>query len=101
MVTGVYEHVTPQNNNHSVPTHPSRAPTTDTDSTIQQLINALGSINKSPNKAPRIQKALTTTMPTFDGKNEKFELFEDLFNTNLTAYPNIKDSEKKTTSTPC
>ena len=33
-------------------------------------------------------------MPTFDGKNEKFELFEDLFNTHLTAYPNIKENEK-------
>ena len=33
-------------------------------------------------------------MPTFDGKSEKFELFEDLFNTSLKVYPQITEAEK-------
>ena len=33
-------------------------------------------------------------MPTFDGKSEKYELFEDLFQTSLKVYPNITESEK-------
>ena len=43
---------------------------------------------------PRLPKALSMTMPTFDGKTEKFELFEDLFQTSLEVYPNITESEK-------
>ena len=33
-------------------------------------------------------------MPTFDGKTEKFELFEDLFRTSLKVHPQITEQEK-------
>ena len=52
---------------------------------LQQLANNNNSAN-FPNNINRISKlpeSLTTTMPTFDGKSEKFELLEDLFPTSL------------------
>ena len=52
---------------------------------LQQLATNSNSANFN-NKISRISKlpkSLTTTMPTFDGKSEKFELFEDLFQTSL------------------
>ena len=33
-------------------------------------------------------------MPTFDGKSEKFELFEDLFQTSLKIYNQVTEEEK-------
>ena len=35
-----------------------------------------------------------TTMPTFDGKSEKFELFEDLFQTSLKIHKQLKEEDK-------
>ena len=39
--------------------------------------------NNNNNRISKLPKSLTTTIPTFDGKSEKFELFEDLFQTSL------------------
>ena len=39
-------------------------------------------------------KSLTTTMPTFDGKSEKFELFEDLFQTSLKIHSQLTEEDK-------
>ena len=52
---------------------------------LQQLANNNNSANfhKKINRISKLPKSLTTTMPTFDGKTEKFELFEDLFQTSL------------------
>ena len=48
---------------------------------LQQLANKNNSANfhNNINRISKLPKSLTTTMPTFDGKSEKFELFEDLF----------------------
>ena len=35
-----------------------------------------------------------TTMPTFDGKSKKFELFEDLFQTSLKVHNQLADGDK-------
>ena len=43
---------------------------------------------------PRPPKALSTTMPTFNGRNDKVEHFEDLFMTSLKVYPNISEEEQ-------
>ena len=43
---------------------------------------------------PRLPKALLTTMPTFNGRNDEFEHFEDLFMTSLKVYPNISEEEQ-------
>ena len=39
-------------------------------------------------------KILTTTVPTFDGKSEKFELFEDLFPTSLKIHNQLTQEDK-------
>ena len=39
-------------------------------------------------------KSLTTTMPTFDGKSEKFELFEDLFQTSLKNHNQLTEEDR-------
>ena len=50
---------------------------------LQQLANNNSSANfhNNINRFSKLPKSLTTTMSTFDGKSEKFELFEDLFQT--------------------
>ena len=40
-------------------------------------------------------KALTASLPVFDGKSEKFELFEDLFRNNIKMYPHLTELQKK------
>ena len=39
-------------------------------------------------------KSLTTTMPTFDGKSEKLELFEDLFQTSLKIHNQLTQEDR-------
>ena len=48
---------------------------------LQQLATKSNSANANNNSniVSKLPKSLTTTMPTFDGKSEKFELFQDLF----------------------
>ena len=50
-------------------------------------------INTS-NRTSKLSKPLTTTMPTFDGKSEKFELFEDLFQTSLKIHNQLTEGDK-------
>ena len=39
-------------------------------------------------------KALFASLPVFDGKSEKFELFEDLFRNNIKMYPHLTEIQK-------
>ena len=39
-------------------------------------------------------KALTASLPTFDGKSDKFEHFEDLFRNNIKMYPHLTKPQK-------
>ena len=39
-------------------------------------------------------KALTASLPFFDGKSDKFELFEDLFGNNIKVYPHLTEPQK-------
>ena len=52
---------------------------------LQQLATNSNSANFNNNisRVSKSPKSLTTTMPTFDEKSEKVELFEDLFQTSL------------------
>ena len=52
---------------------------------LQQLAtnNNSANFNNNISRISKLPKSLTTTMPTFDGKSEKFELFEDFFQTSL------------------
>ena len=39
-------------------------------------------------------KALTASLPVFDGESEKFEHFEDLFRNNIKLYPHLTEIQK-------
>ena len=39
-------------------------------------------------------KALSASLPVFDGKSEKIELFEDLFRKNIKLYPQLTEIQK-------
>ena len=63
---------------------------------LQQLANNNNSANfqNNINRISKLPKSLTTTMPTFDGKSEKFELFEDLFQTSLKIYNQLTEEDR-------
>ena len=63
---------------------------------LQQLATNSNSANFNNNisRISKLLKSLTTTMPTFDGKSEKFELFEDLFQTSLKIHNQLTQEDK-------
>ena len=63
---------------------------------LQQLATNINSanVNTISNRISKLPKSLTTTMPTFDGKSEKFELFEDLFQTSLKIHNQLTEEDK-------
>ena len=64
--------------------------------TLQQLATNSNSanVNNNSNRFSKLPKSLMTTMPTFDGKSEKFELFEDLFKTSLKIHNHLTEQDK-------
>ena len=65
-------------------------------SALQQLATNSNSANFNNNLSwiSKLPKSLTATMPTFDGKSEKFELFEDLLQTNLKIHNQLTQEDK-------
>ena len=63
---------------------------------ILKLANNNNSANfhNNINKISKLPKSLTTTMPTFDGKSHKFELFEDFFRTSLKIHNELTESDR-------
>ena len=63
---------------------------------LQQLATNSNSANFNNNisRISKLPKSLTTTMLTFDGKSEKFELFEDLFQTSLKIHNQLTEEDK-------
>ena len=63
---------------------------------LQQLANNNNSANfhNIINRISKQPKSLTTTMSTFDGKTEKFELFEDLFQTSLKIHNKLTEDDR-------
>ena len=63
---------------------------------LQQLANNNNSANfhNNINRISKLPKSLTTTMPIFDGKSEKFELFEDLFQTSLEIHNELTENDR-------
>ena len=63
---------------------------------LQQLATNSNSANFNNNSSRilKFPKSITTTMPTFDGKSEKFELFEDLFQTSLEIHNQLTQEDK-------
>ena len=61
---------------------------------LQQLGSNSNSANISNNRISKLPKSLMTTMPVFDGKSEKIELFEDLFQTSSKIHNQLTEEEK-------
>ena len=63
---------------------------------LQQLANNNNSANfeNNINRISKLPKSLTTTMPTFDGKSEKLELFEDPFQTSLKIHNQLTEDDR-------
>ena len=58
------------------------------------VARTLFATDKNDGTALPMPKALTASLPTFDGKSEKFELFEDLFRNNIKMYPRLTEIQK-------
>ena len=63
---------------------------------LQQLANDNNSatFHNIINRICKLPKSLTTTMPTFDGKSEKFQLFEDLFQMSLKIHNQLTEEDR-------
>ena len=63
---------------------------------FQQLAKNNNSANfqNNSNRISKLPKSLTTTMPTFDGKSEKFKLFGDLFQTSLQIHNQLTGEDR-------
>ena len=63
---------------------------------LQQLATNSNSANFNNNisRISKLPKSLTTTMPTFDGKSENFELFEDLFQASLKIQNQLSEEDR-------
>ena len=64
---------------------------------LQQFATNSNSANFNNNitKISKLPKSLMTAMPTFDGKSEKFELFEDLFQTSSKIHNHLTEEDEK------
>ena len=63
---------------------------------LQQLAtnSNSGNFNNNISRISKSPKSFTTTMPTFDGKSENFELFEDLFQTSFKIHNQLTEEDK-------
>ena len=84
-------------NNESQVTFPlvpeTTGPTTPSDP-INRLAEVLVGMNNRPSAQTLMVRPVSTTTLTFDGKSEKFELFEDLFHTMLKTQPDMTETMK-------
>ena len=64
---------------------------------LQQLASNSNStnINNIINRISRLPKSLASTMLYFDGKSEKFKLFEDVFQTSLKIHNQLTEEDKE------
>ena len=64
---------------------------------LQQMASNSNSenINNNFNKISKLPKSLTTTTPTFDGKSDKFKLFDDLLQTSLKIHNQLTEEDNK------
>ena len=85
------------NNNESQDTIPqvseTTASTTGSDP-INRLAEVLVGMNNRPSAQTLMVEPVSSTTLTFDGKSEKFELFEDLFHTMIKMQPDMTETKK-------
>ena len=112
MVTGVHEEVTycspgtssgkqKRNRSTSQPQFCSENTTATSEAdqillALQQLANNNNSANFliNINRSSKMPNSLTTMMPKFNGKSEKFELFEDDFQTSLKILNQLTEEDR-------
>ena len=84
-----------QDNNLPVVEQTPRNQNLDANNSINRLADAIGGITtqQRPQAATMLKPVSTNTL-IFDGKNEKFELFEDLFHTMLKMQPEMTEALK-------
>ena len=84
-----------QDKNLSVVEQTPRNQNLDANSSINRLVDAVAGITtqQRPQAATMLKPVSTNTL-IFDGKNEKFDLFEDLFHTMLKMQPEMTEAMK-------
>ena len=93
MVTGVLNDSTNQPTKRPKQQRASSEQTKDRPSTSKILFAPQPQTFPSANLLP-MPKALTASLPVFDGKSEKLERFEDLFRNNIKMYPHLTEIQK-------
>ena len=84
-----------QDNNLPVVEQTPRNQNSDANNSINRLADAIAGITtKQRPQAATMLKTVSTNTLIFDGKNEKFELFEDLFHTMLKMQPEMTEAMK-------
>ena len=84
-----------QDNNLPVVEQTPKNQTSDANNSIGRLVDAIAGIaTQQRPQAATMLKPLSTNTLIFDGKNEKFELFEDLFHTMLKMQPEMTEAMK-------
>ena len=84
-----------QDNNLPVVEQTPRNQNSDANNSINRLADAIAGIaTQQRPQAATMPKPLSTNTLTFDGKIEKFELFEDLFHTMLKRQPEMTKAMK-------
>ena len=84
-----------QDNNLPVVEHTPTHQNLDANNSINRLADAIAGITtQQPSQATTRLKPVSTSTLIFDGKNEKFELFEDLFHTMLKMQPEMTEAMK-------
>ena len=93
MVTGVLNDSTNQPTKRSKQQRASNEQTKDRPSTSNILFAPQPQTFPATNLLP-MPKALTASLPVFDGKSENFEFFEELFRNNIKMYPHLTEIQK-------
>ena len=84
-----------QDNNLPVVEHTQTNQNLDANNSINRLADAIAGITtQQPSQATTMLKPVSTSTLIFDGTNEKFELFEDLFHTMLKMQPEMTEAMK-------
>ena len=78
----------------TVPQVPETTTTTIPSDPINRLAEVLVGMNNRPSTQTLMVRPVSTTTLTFDGKSEKFELFEDLFHTMIKMQPDKTETMK-------
>ena len=79
---------------NTLPQVPETTPPTIPSDPINCLAEVLVGMNNVPSAQTLMVRPVSTTTLTFDGKLEKFELFEDLFHTMIKMQPDMTETMK-------